>query len=59
MKKFSVENNMDSGDVPEKLKDPTEIEEMLIMQTFPVVSVHYLHGGQYAYRGNVITFPKI
>src|SRR2546425_3460708 len=33
-KKFSAENNMDPGDVPEELKALTEIEEMLIAQTF-------------------------
>ncbi|CAG8693771.1 19013_t:CDS:2 [Cetraspora pellucida] len=46
------------GDVPEELKCLTEIEEMLIAQIFPVVSVYYLRSGQYAYRGNVINFPQ-
>ncbi|CAG8584286.1 19043_t:CDS:2 [Racocetra fulgida] len=32
IKKFSKENNMDPGDVPEKLKGLTEIEEMLILK---------------------------
>jgi hypothetical protein len=36
----------------------TEIEEMLIAQTFPIVSIYYLCGGQYAYSGNVINFPQ-
>ncbi len=58
VKKFSAANNMDPGDVPEKLKGLTEIEEMLIAQTFPIVSVYYLRGGQYAYSGNVINFPQ-
>src|SRR2546421_648113 len=31
---------------------------MLIAQCFPIVSVYYLRGGQYAYRGNVISFPQ-
>ena len=30
IKKFSSENNMNSGDVPEELKGLSEIEEMLI-----------------------------
>ncbi|CAG8763820.1 18196_t:CDS:1 [Gigaspora margarita] len=58
IKKFSFANNMDSGVLPEELTGLTEIEEMLIAQIFPVVSVYYLHGGQYAYRGNVISFPQ-
>ncbi|CAG8666363.1 30185_t:CDS:2 [Gigaspora margarita] len=56
VKKFSFENNMDPGDVPKELKDLTEVEEMLIAQIFPVVSVYYLYEGQYAYRRNVINF---
>ncbi|CAG8641197.1 7999_t:CDS:2 [Cetraspora pellucida] len=52
IKKFSAENNMDPGDVSKELKCLTEIEEMLIAQVFPVVSVYYLHGGQYGYHGN-------
>ncbi|PKY46255.1 hypothetical protein RhiirA4_300765, partial [Rhizophagus irregularis] len=58
IKKFSGANNMDPGDVPEELKDLTKIEEMLIAQTFPIISVYYLHGGQYGYSGNVINFPQ-
>ena len=58
VKKFSAANNMDPGDVPEELKGLTEIEEMLIAQTFPIGSVYYLRGGQYAYSGNVINFPQ-
>jgi hypothetical protein len=30
VKKFSAENNMDLGDVPEELKGLTEIKKMLI-----------------------------
>ncbi|RIA78710.1 hypothetical protein C1645_842546 [Glomus cerebriforme] len=36
-KKFSAENNMDPGDVPEELSCLSEIEEMLIAQVFPIV----------------------
>ncbi|CAG8767463.1 1014_t:CDS:1, partial [Gigaspora rosea] len=50
--------NMDPGNIPEELMGLTEIEEMLIAQVFPVISVYYLRGGQYAYRGNVINFPQ-
>ncbi|CAG8833775.1 10296_t:CDS:2, partial [Gigaspora margarita] len=57
-KKFSAENNMDPGDVLQELQNFTEVKEMLIAQVFTVVSVYNLHGGQYAYRGNVINFPQ-
>ncbi len=45
-KKFSAENNMDPGDVPEELKELSEIEEMLIAQVFTVMTVYRLRGGQ-------------
>ncbi|CAG8559029.1 9051_t:CDS:10, partial [Scutellospora calospora] len=57
-KKFSLENNMDPGEVPEELQGLTEIEEMLIAQVFPVMVVYRLCGGQYGYRGNIINFPQ-
>ncbi|CAG8797158.1 40598_t:CDS:2, partial [Gigaspora margarita] len=38
------------------LKSLTNIEEMLIAQVFPIISVFILHGGQYAYSGNIINF---
>ena len=58
LKKFSRRNNMDPGEVPDELQGLTQIEEMLIAQIFPIVSVYCLRGGQYAYRGNVINFPQ-
>jgi hypothetical protein len=58
VKKFSAANNMNPSEVPEELQGLTEIEEMLIAQIFPIVTVYCLHGGQYAYRGNVINFPQ-
>ncbi|CAG8615853.1 14656_t:CDS:2, partial [Cetraspora pellucida] len=57
-KKFSVENNMDPKEVPQELKNLTSIEEMLIAQVFPVISVYNLHRGQYTYCGNVINFSQ-
>jgi len=57
-KKFSAENNMDPGEVPEELKDLSEIEEMLIARVFPVLSVYRLRGGEHGYHGNVINFPN-
>ncbi|GBB92622.1 hypothetical protein RclHR1_20340001 [Rhizophagus clarus] len=58
VKKFFVANNIDLGDVPEELKGLTEIEKILISQTFPIVSVYYLCGDQYAYSGNIINFSQ-
>ncbi|CAG8456679.1 16504_t:CDS:2 [Cetraspora pellucida] len=57
-KKFSKENDMNSGEVLEELQGLTEIKEMLIAQVFLVMSVYKLHGGQYGYCGNVINFPQ-
>ena len=44
-KKFSADNNMDPGEVPEELQGLTDIEEMLIAQVFTVMSVYRLRGG--------------
>ena len=44
-KKFSKENNMDPGVVPEELKGLTKIEEMLIAQVFTVMTVYRLQEG--------------
>ena len=57
-KKFSSENNMDPGEVPEVIKGLTEIEEMLIAQVFTVITVYRLKGRQNGYRGNIINFPQ-
>ncbi|PKB95056.1 hypothetical protein RhiirA5_437452 [Rhizophagus irregularis] len=52
----NLQNNL--YEVPQELQGLTDIEEILIAQIFPVVSVYNLPGGQYAYRGNVINFPQ-
>ncbi|PKC56912.1 hypothetical protein RhiirA1_499427 [Rhizophagus irregularis] len=57
-KKFSADNNMDPGEVPDELQGLTDIEEMLIAQVFTVMSVYRLRGGQNGYKGNVINFPQ-
>jgi len=57
-KKFSAENNMDPGEMPDELQGLSEIEEMLIAQVFPVMSVYRLRGGQHGYHRNVINFPQ-
>ena len=56
-KKFSADNNMEPGDVPDELKRLTEIEEMLIAQVFTVMSIYKLREGQNRYKRNVINFP--
>src|SRR5579862_7106014 len=58
MKKFSKDNDMDPGEVPEELQGLTDIEEMLIAQVFTVMSIYRLRGGQHGYRGNIINFPQ-
>src|ERR1044071_9236787 len=45
-KRFSAENFMDPGEVPDELKSLTEIEEMLIAQVFTVMTVFRFRGGQ-------------
>ncbi|CAG8703771.1 42153_t:CDS:2 [Gigaspora margarita] len=57
-KKFSAENNMDPGKIPNELQGLTEVEEMLIAQVFTVMSVYNLCRGQQGYRGNVINFSQ-
>ena len=49
---------MDPDEVPEVMKGLTEIEEMLIVQVFTVMTVYRLKGGQNGYRGNIINFPQ-
>ena len=54
--KFSVNNNMDPEEVPEKLQEFMKIEEMLILKVFIVISVYKLCDGQNGYRENIINF---
>ncbi len=49
---------MDPDEVLVELQGLTNIEEMLIAQIFPIVSVYYLRGGQYAYHSNIINFSQ-
>ena len=57
-KRFSAENFMDPGEVPDELKSLTEIEEMIIAQVFTVMTVYRLRSGQNGYSGNVINFSQ-
>ena len=45
-KKFSAENDMDPGTVPEQLRGLTQVEEMLISRVCPIMRVYRKHGGQ-------------
>ena len=55
---LTAENNMDPGRVPSVFHSLSMIEQLLIAQIHPVVSVYRLRGGKFAYSGNVINFPQ-
>jgi len=49
---------MHPGDVPNELKDLSFCEELLIALIHPVISLYQIRGGQYGYKGNVISFSQ-
>ena len=55
---FSADNNMDPGPQPDVLKKLTFVEEQLIAQVHPVITVYRLKGGQFGYSGQVINFHQ-
>ena len=55
---FTQENNMDPGEIPEELQNLTDIEQLLIAQVHPIISLWKIRGAQYAYSGNVINFRQ-
>ncbi len=57
-KKFSKDNNIDLDKVPDELQDLTEIEKMLIVRVFPMISVYRLCKDQHGYYRNVINFSQ-
>ncbi len=57
-KKFSAENDMDPGTVPEQLRGLTQVEEMLISRVCPIMRVYRKHGGQRGYKGHVLNLPQ-
>ncbi|CAB4033970.1 Hypothetical predicted protein, partial [Paramuricea clavata] len=57
-KKFSAENDMDPGIVPEQLTGLTQVEEMLISRVCPIMRVYRKHGGQRGYKGHVLNVPQ-
>ena len=58
IKLFSIENNMDPGEVPEELQDLTLIEQQLISRITPVMSVHLLKHGGMAANGHCVAFAQ-
>ena len=57
-RKFSAENDMDPGIVPEQLRGLTQVEEMLISRVCPIMRVYRKHGGQRGYKGHVLNLPQ-
>lgn len=57
-KRYSSENDMDPGVVPECLQKLSQVEEMLIARTCPIMCIYCKHGGQRGYKGHVINFPQ-
>ena len=56
---FSKNNNMDPGTVPDALKGLSQVEQLLIAQIIPMMTIVRLSsGGQFGYRGNVINLPQ-
>ena len=53
---FTAENNMDPGEVPALFSCLSVIEQLLIAQIHPVVSVYRPASGQLSYSGTVINF---
>ena len=58
VKLFGKDNLMDPGAVPSELQGLTQIEEILIAQYVPFMSVTTRPYGQLAYSGHTINFPQ-
>ena len=56
--KFSADNNMGPGSVPEKLLNLSYIEQMLIAKIHPIITIYRIQGNQYSYSGNIIHFRQ-
>ena len=57
--KFSDANNMNPGQRVPELSNLTFIEELLIAQNIPTMSIFRLpRGGQFGFKGHVISFPQ-
>ena len=49
---------MDPGSVPAELQGLSEVEELLIAQAFPIMSIYRKHEGQRGYNGHVLNVPQ-
>lgn len=47
---------MNPGIQPKELQNLTQIEKMLIAQTYPILTLYKQNGNQYKYSGHVINF---
>ena len=57
-KKFSVENSMVPGQVPEQLQNLTQVEEMLIARALLIMRAYIKPGGHRGYSGHCINLPQ-
>ncbi len=55
---YSEGNDMHPGEVPPCLQGMTQVEEMIIARTCPIMSVYRKHGGQHGYKGHVVNLPQ-
>ena len=56
---FSKENKMMPSELPNPLKNVTQVEEILVSTAFPVMQIYTKpRGGQLAYKGHVIILPN-
>ena len=49
---------MDSGSIPAELQGLSEMEELLIVRVFPIMSIYRKHGGQGGYKGHLLNLPQ-
>lgn len=49
---------MDPDIVPLCLKGLSQVEEMLIARTCPIMCIHWKCGGQRRYKGHVLNLPQ-
>lgn len=52
------DNFMHPGTVPLCMQGMTQVEEMIIARTCPIMSVYRKHGGQRGYKGHVVNLPQ-
>ena len=57
-KRFSADNDMDPGCVPECLEGMTQVEEMLIARATPIMTGYQKHGGQRGYSCHALNLPQ-